>query len=291
MRETPGCDKPCLPGGTGGPYSGGVLPLILPLVPLLAAVPVGGMVAGVVALARYMSKQAEARNRVWASWAHARQWGYASQWPQMAHQFHSGPFGRGTSRTADRGFWGNFDSVEVFGFRYRYTVKSGDSTSTISQVVTGIRIPGALFPPFSLSRESLLNIGPDVDFENDEFNRRWKVSSPSARFAHDVVHPRTMRLLMGPLPPFSQLWLEGDALLVSTVGDPGPVQVDAQLRMMTSFAGLLPGFLLREVGGTPVRPDLSGPRVSVAEQERRMADWQRRAAEQPRGAQHNWRYR
>ncbi|GAB3813384.1 hypothetical protein GCM10028820_08030 [Tessaracoccus terricola] len=268
------------------------MPLILPLLaPLLAVAPVAGVVAGAVALTKHMGKRARERDRVWASWAHARQWGYAPQWPQMAHQFQRPPFGRGRNRTADRGFWGRFDNIEVFGFRYRYTVKSGDSSTTIVQLVTGTRFPGADFPPFTLSREGMFNLGNDVEFENADFNQRWRVDSPSARFAHDVVHPRTMQLLMGPVPPFQQLWFERDALMVSTLGDPGPLQVDAQLRMMTRFAGLLPSFLLREVGGDPVRTDLSGPRVSMAEQQRRMVNWQRRDAEQRAAQPENWRYR
>lgn len=266
--------------------------MILPLIPLIALVPVAGAVAGAVAWVSKMSKRERERNRVWASWAHARQWGYTAAWPQMVHQFRQGPFGRGTSRIADRGFWGRFDNIDVFGFRYRYTVSSGKSSTTTYQVVTGMQFPGANFPPFELSREGLFNFGADVDFENADFNERWRVSSPSARFAHDVINPLAMQLLMGPLPPFHQLWFEGDALLVSAVGDPDPLQVDAQLRMLTRFAGLLPHFLLEEVGGDAVHPDLSGPRVSMAEQRRRMVNWQRRTAAQRRGAQpDNWRYR
>lgn len=243
--------------------------------PLVALIGAGAYLVG-----RLRDHERE-RSRVWASWAHARGWGYRHTWPELVHQFRDRPFGRGTNRVADRGFWGRFDGVDVFGFRYGYTVSTGKSSTRIHAVITGLRFPGARFPPLQVTREGPFPLGSDVQFENEAFNRAWRVTSPAPRFAHDVVNPRVMHLLLGPLPPFDRLWFEGDALLVASLGDPDPLHVDAQLRMMTRLAGLLPAFLLREVGGRPVTTDLSGPRVSLVEQQRRMLQWRRRVAPPP----------
>lgn len=246
-----------------------VLGSALLLILLLGAVLVGGAIWGAFALVRHMRQQKQDRDSVWARWAHARGWRYRQQWPEMVHRFALRPFGVGSGRRAERGFWGRFDNVEVFGFHYTYVVRSGDNTQVVQQFITGTRFPGAFFPPVRVMPESLFNPGEDIQFENAAFNAMFHITGPSKRFAHDVLHPRAIELLMRT-PPASVLWLEGDVLLSSVVGDPDPLRIDAQLRQLTEFAGLLPNFLLKEVGGRPVNPDLSGPGVSQEEQHRRM---------------------
>lgn len=181
----------------------------------------------------------------------------------MARAHGGGPFGRGGSRRADRGFWGTFDQVPVFGFRYRYTTSSGKSTQTHHFLVTGIRFPGARFPPMSLAYESSVLFGrnKDFQFENQQFNETWHVKSASPRFAHDVLHPRAMEYLLGPVPPFHQLWFSGDAVFASITGDPDP---------------------LRELRAKGFEVDNSGPGVSLAVQRRRMQHLATRWARPPR---------
>ncbi|RMB61976.1 hypothetical protein [Tessaracoccus antarcticus] len=232
------------------------------------------MIAVSVVVAVSASRKDRERNDVWQRWAAAREWGYAPTWPQVVGAFTGGPFGRGSLRRADRGFWGTFDGVPVFGFRYRYTVSSGKTSHTYPLLLAGIRFPGAAFPPMELIHEGDLLFGRDKDlqFENQQFNETWNVTSPSARFAHDVLHPRAMEYLMGPMIPFKHLWFCGDVLFVSVSGDPAPTMADGLLRLMTDFVDLLPSHLLREVGATDPQVDDSGPGVSVEEQQRRMAD-------------------
>ncbi len=64
-----------------------------------------------------------------------------------------------------------------------------------------------------------------------------------------------MEYLLGDLPRFSELWLEGDAGLVSlpwvelTKGmAPSPQEAEELLRLLARFTGLLPSHLLRQVG-------------------------------------------
>lgn len=227
-----------------------------------------------------MSKRDAERTAVWARWAMARNWLFHPQWPFMVDRFSDVIFGRGSSRVADRGFEGQFDGVPVFGFRYRYTVSSGKSSTTYVYFVAGIRFPGANFPPFRLSREGFLS-GRDVQFESDAFNETWNVYSPSPRFAHDLIHPRAMAFLMGPVPPFNALWFEGDCMLACISGDPDPLRVDAHLRLVTQFADLIPNFTLRELGSWAPEVDQSGPGVSLEEQQRRMQELARFEHAQP----------
>jgi hypothetical protein len=46
-----------------------------------------------------------------------------------------------------------------------------------------------------------LTTGADIDFESEEFSRRFKVTSSDKRFAYDVIDPRMMAFLMRELPP------------------------------------------------------------------------------------------
>ncbi len=237
----------------------------------LVVVPLVLVAAGV--LAANLATRDRERSAVWQRWVHARNWEHLSSWPSMVNAHQGGPFGKGGRRRADRGFIGTFDRLPVFGFRYRYTVSSGKSSQTYSFLVCGVRFPGAAFPPLRILHESGIIFGRDKDlqFENVQFNEYWHVKSPSPRFAHDVLHPRTMEYLMGPLPRFGELWFDRDVMFAVIPGDPAPGMVDALLRTLTGFSALLRPHLLREVGTAARDVDSSGPGVSLAEQERRMA--------------------
>lgn len=243
-----------------------LLPILIPL-----ALPIGlGL-----ALVAYQKRRQSDRDRLWAGWAAARNWGYTPSWPAMVHRFRHHPFGMGSSRTASRGFWGRFDNVDVFGFNYRYMTSNGKSTTTVEHLVAGVRFPGARFPQLTIARQGTIFMGGrDIQLENEAFNKAWYVNGPSKRFGHDIMHPRAMHFLMGPVPPFTRMWFDGDVLFASLLGDPDPIRTDAHLRMLAQFAGLIPDFTLRELGAAGgVTPDLSGPGVPLGEQQRRMHHW------------------
>ena len=70
-------------------------------------------------------------------------------------------------------------------------------TEDHSEIVTAVRMPFT-FP--------LLSVGggwggKKVRFESEEFNKRFTVRTDDAKFASDVIHPRTMEFLMARQPP------------------------------------------------------------------------------------------
>lgn len=238
---------------------------------LVSVVVMGGFVSLIIFLHRNEARKELQRDQLFADWCSVRGWGFLRQWPEMVRRFRGEPFGIGRRRAAKRGFWGVFDKVGAFGFDYNYTVGSGKSERTVEKVILGIQFPGARFPFLRLSREGLFNSN-DIQFENEEFNRTWRVVGPSRRFALDVVHPRAMHFLMSELSFFENLWLENDALMMSIPGKVPTHFVDQHLRFLTQFAGLIPSFVIREVGGNQsVSPDLSGPGISWEDQHRRIA--------------------
>lgn len=210
--------------------------------------------------------------KLWSNWATARNWTFVEKWPQMVGAFRGGPFNAGSSRKAYFGYYGHFDGLPVQGFEYQYSTGSGKNRTTHNYHVDVLRLNGR-FPGLELSRESWASrtFTNDIEFENAQFNREWRVKCGSARFAYDVVHPRVMAWLMSnQIPQFSQLWFENGCLLVATSGSRRTEHVDSYLRMLTTFASHLPHFVLEEVRMQPLRITWDGPGVTAQEQAARM---------------------
>jgi hypothetical protein len=101
-------------------------------------------------------------------------------------------------------------------YEYKVTSSNGKTTSTrvyrFSYAL--VRIPWGV-PGLLLRREHLLDklagaIGfEDIDFESEEFSRRFHVKCAQKKFAYDVIHPRAMEFLIGANAPpleFSGAW-------------------------------------------------------------------------------------
>lgn len=222
----------------------------------------------------FSHRAAQRRKRRWAVWAGARDWRMVERWPEMVRAFRGGPFGRGSGRRAHLGFEGTFDGLPVAGFHYTYSTGSGKHRTTHHYHVLLVRVPGAGFPGLSFSKENWATrtFSSDIEFEDVDFNRMWRVTGPSPRFAHDVVHPRTMEFLKSAdVPPAESIWFERDAILVAHRGYLPEGHVDTYLRLLTRTASLLPRFLLDEVGARPFALTWDGPGISRAEQARRLA--------------------
>jgi hypothetical protein len=116
----------------------------------------------------------------------------------------------GFGHTTEKVIRGANDGLPIEAFIHRwktertetYTDSEGHShTRTVtedhSEIVTAVRMPFT-FP--------LLSVGggwggKKVRFESEEFNKRFTVRTDDAKFASDVIHPRTMEFLMARQPP------------------------------------------------------------------------------------------
>jgi len=111
-------------------------------------------------------------------------------------------FGRGHSRKAANVICGEVDGRAVVAFDYRYTTGSGKNQSTHScqALVMGLPIVAA---GLRMRSENLFDrvaswVGyDDIDFESDEFSRRYHVASEDRRFAYDILHARLIDYLLG----------------------------------------------------------------------------------------------
>jgi hypothetical protein len=125
-------------------------------------------------------------------------------------------FNRGTDRYAYNTITGK---AEYGGFAceldmgdFCYTIEHHNSKGQRSRTrhhfsYLVVRLPFRDFPAVKLRREGLLDkltqaIGfEDIDFESEEFSRKWCVTSNDKRFAYDLIHPRTMEYMLQIEPP------------------------------------------------------------------------------------------
>jgi hypothetical protein len=111
-------------------------------------------------------------------------------------------FGRGHSRKASNVICGEVDGRAVVAFDYQYTTGSGKNQSTHScqALVMGLPIVAA---GLRMRSESLFDrvaswVGyEDINFESDEFSRRYHVACDDRRFAYDILHARLIDYLLG----------------------------------------------------------------------------------------------
>lgn len=103
-------------------------------------------------------------------------------------------------------------------FDYTYYTESTDSkghtsrtyhTRTVLAVELPQSFPGITIKPDSALREFFEFIaGADIDFESDEFNKRFYVWSDDRKFAYDLVHARMMEFLLGTRQAMRDLHLQ-----------------------------------------------------------------------------------
>lgn len=171
----------------------------------------------VIAAAVYAWKQEQARREAMMAFAHARGWSFdpskdASHDDRYA-QF--AVFRRGHSRRAFNTMRG---SVTIDGracpvvagdFLYKITRSNGKSTSTttyrFSYVIMHLpfpSVPSLLIRPEGIMDKLAGAIGfDDIDFESEEFSRKFHVASSDKRFAYDVITPAMMEFLLATRGP------------------------------------------------------------------------------------------
>jgi hypothetical protein len=115
-------------------------------------------------------------------------------------------FTRGDGRGIENVLWGRWKGQPVKVCDYWYYDEHRDSEGrtrrTYHRFNCGVLEVGAAFPPIVVSRERLLSrladhLGfRDIEFESEEFNRRFQVQAGDRRFAYELVDARMMRWLL-----------------------------------------------------------------------------------------------
>lgn len=170
-------------------------------------------------LAYYSYLQAKKRREALASWAQQRGWRFDprtdSRWDSTYRQFSC--FTHGHSRSAYNLLHGSLQiegqawPCTVGDYTYKVTSGSGKSRHTttyrFSFLLMELPFPG--LPQLAVRPEGIFDslvslVGfDDIDFESEEFSRKFHVQSSDKRFAYDLMHPRMMEfMLASPPEPF-----------------------------------------------------------------------------------------
>ena len=161
-------------------------------------------------------------------------------------------FNHGGSRRASNVMSGEVDGRTVVAFDYRYTTGSGKNRHTHHHqaVVFLLPIDG---PAVRMRPENVLDrmaswVGwDDIDFESDEFSRRYHVGSEDRRFAYDIFHARLIDYLLrcGTAP---HMEINGVFLLLYDKGH-GQVQNFERLIMIgQTVVAMIPDYVLKARG-------------------------------------------
>ena len=161
-------------------------------------------------------------------------------------------FRRGHSRSAFNTLTG---SVEIDGrefeakagdFRYRVTHGSGKnrrtSTYTFSYLIFHLPFatPELVIRPEGFFDKIAGALGfDDIDFESEEFSRRFHVKGSDRKFAYDVVHPRMMEFLLAKRPPAIDVE-RGRCCLSDGSSRWDPAGLKARIRFLKEFFDLWP---------------------------------------------------
>lgn len=187
-----------------------------------------GIPGGLVAFAILHSRRVRQRRIAYcAGWAAHHGFHYLPSDPAALAISQQPPFTSGHARMALDVFRGTFRDVHLHSFQLQFRSGSGDNESTHDYQVVAISLPGAR-PLLDIAHENSLSrwFEKDLQFENRAFNDRFKIASPSSRFAYDIIHPRTMEwMLADPRAHVIRWRFEGAWLMTFRRGGLNPDEV------------------------------------------------------------------
>lgn len=211
-------------------------------------------VAGVVALIVWAYKQERKRVAGLESLAKAQGWTYRRADGGL-HQHYRAyePFkNMGFGHVCENVLEGDHKGSPVNLFDYEYKTQSGSGkqrrTQTHHYAVLALRMP-IRSPGLTIERENIGHKlwdavgGDDIDFESDEFSRKYWVKSPDRRFAYDVLHARTIAWFLDQDARDGLQW-HGDGLVWYKGGRWRAHEVLPVLDRLVAFRDLLPRHLL-----------------------------------------------
>jgi hypothetical protein len=154
-------------------------------------------------LAIYSYREDRKRRRLLRSWTRSK--GFTLYPDQRTDWDREYPgvklFSHGYDRSSTLHVEGEVDGRRVRGLDYRFTTGSGKSRKTHRFAVIIVEL-GTPVIPLHLRRERVFDRigeflgGGDINFESDEFSRRFHVTSADRKWAYDVIHTGMMDFLL-----------------------------------------------------------------------------------------------
>jgi hypothetical protein len=196
----------------------------------------------------------------WSSWWAARHgWRYGGGTDELLGYFRGEPFERGTSRDVQHVLHGGRCADRpalIVQFSWYLTgdqeqderlrtsgTRSGSCTALV------LELPGAV-PALTARRRTTLDAARpgELEFESGRFNQAFRVSSEQPKFAHAVVNPRMMALLLDdPRAGKYHFRLDGGTLAVWREDG---IELETELGELIGFAAeiyrLIPPFVFTD---------------------------------------------
>jgi hypothetical protein len=156
-------------------------------------------------------------------------------------------FNVGHSREASNVIHGEWRGRQVIAFDYRYTTGSGKNRTThhLSACLqpVGLRVPNLVIRHETFFDKLAGFVGfEDINFESDEFSRRFHVQSDDRKFAYDVCNPQMMSWLLANAGSFS-VELVDSSLVLTTGSQWSPDDFHNALCFSARFFELIPEFV------------------------------------------------
>jgi hypothetical protein len=219
-------------------------------------------------LAYYSYQQAKKRREELA--ALAARWGwsfspsYESDWDSRYSQF--GCFTQGHSRCAYNLLQG---TIEVDGqhqpctvgdYTYKVTTGSGKDENTTTYYFSFLlfELPFVGLPQLAIRPEGFFDsvtsfMGfDDIDFESEEFSRKFHVKSSDKRFVYDLLHPRTMEFMLDTPPATFEI--ERDVFCLKSSSSCWQVpEIEQQVEWCKRWLSLWPPHLVADLKSRAAR--------------------------------------
>jgi hypothetical protein len=167
--------------------------------------------------------------------------------PSLVRRWPEHPFGKGEDRRAQDVLTGAYRGRAILVFQYSYEAPSRDSedhgTTTTRFAVCTVRLRAPL-PDVSVDPATFLylvarRVGlPAIRFANEEFDRAFAVHAAEPKFAHELMHPAMMELLLRR--DRVAWWIHGDDLLCWWPGSYDPATVVGRLDLLIDISEAIP---------------------------------------------------
>ncbi|HSP38132.1 MAG TPA: hypothetical protein VLR26_10295 [Frankiaceae bacterium] len=183
-----------------------------------------------------------------------RGWTYARRDRALQHRWQTWPFGIGRLRRARHVLSGSVDGRSFLAFEYTFRQPVPGGPGGLAEAVSTWSV-AAVALPARMPRIAVSRTGPSgrmaavlgrqgVEFESEEFNRRFRVRSDDPRTASDVLHPGLLAALVDG--PFFDFRMESADALSCWPGRMKLGDVDQRLRFLSSVVDEVPDHVWRD---------------------------------------------
>lgn len=226
--------------------------------------------AGVIALMVWSAVRERRRRERLQQFCLSQGWSFDPSDPSLIGRWGGTPFETGDHRKAHNVVRGTHGRYNFTAFDYSFETHSTDSkgnrtTTTHRYGIVALALP-AYLPTLSVTPEGVLSrmagaVGfGDIQLESEDFNRKFQVRCHDAKFASDVLTPRTMERLLAQ--PAHHWRMAGTDIVCWESGRIDPETITARASLLAEVVDGVPSFVWRDhgldQGHAPDQPDLLG---------------------------------